>query len=65
MTQTHATSLSDQARQGSPRALAQLINSALAPKNITVKVSRDSKRLTIIAAAKDTPNQESLGSWIK
>jgi len=65
MTQTHAQSLLEQARQGSPRALAQLINRALASKNMTVKVSRDSKRLTIIAEANDTPNQESLVGLIR
>lgn len=65
MAQTRSSNLLEQARQGSPRAIAQLINRALEPKSITVKVSRDSNRLTIIAEANDTPNQESLVGVIR
>jgi hypothetical protein len=65
MTQTHSSNLLDQARQGSPRAIAQLINRALESQNIRVKVSRDINRLTIIAEAENTPNQESLVGIIR
>jgi len=65
MTSTQSLSLTEQARQGSPRAISQLLNSALQPKGITVKVTRDGSRLTIFAEAVETPNQSSLVGIIR
>lgn len=57
MTQADLLKLS---RHGDPKAISQLINRAVQPLKITVKVSIEGRRLIVFAEGQEAPNQRSL-----
>lgn len=61
----HQLDIISQAQQGNPKALSDLLNRALSPKNITTRAKLTQNRLTIFAEGHELPSQESLVGVIK
>ncbi len=60
-----ATNLLEQAKQGDTQAIVTLMNKALEPKEITVKVSIKDDNLTITAEAKEVPEQSFFVDYVQ
>lgn len=65
MSQVNMAALIEIARQGNPKAIAQLLDSALQPRGITSKVSREQGRFTIFLDANEVPQKSSLVGLIR
>jgi len=61
----HQLNLISQAQQGNPKAIADLLNRALEPKNIVTRAKLFQRCLTIFAEGPEVPNQQSLIGVIK
>lgn len=60
-----ATNLLEQAKQGDTQAIVSLMNKALEPKKITVKASIKDDSFTIIAEAKEVPEQSFFVDYVQ
>lgn len=61
----HQLDILSQAQQGNPKALSDLLNRALSPKNIRTRAKLTQNRLTIFVEGDELPNQSSLIGIIK
>lgn len=53
------------ARAGNPKAIAALMNRALQPKGITVKIAFNGECLFVLLESAQVPNQQELTAWFK
>jgi hypothetical protein len=65
MSQVNLAALIELARQGNAKAIAQLLDSALQPRGITTKVTREQGRFTIFVDASEVPQQASVVGLIR